>query len=117
MNKAKAQEISKALKDALAGIEERFGVKALVEGGKFDETTFSPKIDFAEVEGGVVVTKELTALRAFHPGIEGRLVKLREGEYRVIGFRTSATRYPFIVEPVNGGKAKVCTADLVFLAN
>ena len=115
MDKKKAQNIAKAIKAAISGVESEFGVSIAIDGGRFDENTFSPRVNISDVEsGGTVVTKELADLRILYPKLEGKEIALNGQNFKVIGYRRSAPKYPFIVESLSGDNRRlVCSMETV----
>lgn len=116
MNKEKAKTVSDAILKALASVEAEFDVKIAINGGSFDESTFTPKVVVSDVVDGKAVTPELTALRALHPELEGKEITLSGKVYAVEGYRLRAPKRPFVLRPLAGGKSVVCTPEPVLAA-
>lgn len=113
MDKIKAQRIASEIKSALSAVETKFNVVINVKGGRFDEASFTPRVEVLEVENGVPITRELASLRALHPELEGHEVVVGGAKFKVTGYRPSAPKFPFIITPVSGGKNRICTHDVI----
>lgn len=113
----KGKKIIEALKaGALSEIEKKFGVKLMIGRGTVDGGSLSLKVQFADVAAnGLVSSKEAEDFKrnAIHYGLKpehlGQTLTFRGEAYKLVGLRTRAPRFPFLVERVSDKKLSCLT--------
>lgn len=108
MDRNKAKMLSDALRLALKDFEKDFGVKVDIRGGRYDGTTYTPKIILAEVNAsGVAQTREMAALKLRRPDLVGKIFRHpRNGQQiEFTGYNTRAPKNPFNFKNLSTGQA------------
>lgn len=103
MDKKTAQELSRAVQDALAPLGLDRGLVVRVAGGRFDATCLTIKVELAERSGDglvlgadAVAFQQLARLFGLQPEDLGREFTDSGGTFRVIGLRPRSPRFPVI---------------------
>ena len=86
----------------------------------YDDTSFTVKIEVRENvvhESGVVMTKEANDFLRYVRVIGmaksdlGRVIEVRGSDYRIVGYRSRARKFPILVEIVKTGEKKAFALD------
>lgn len=105
---------------ALAAIGEKHGMKLTTGSCSFNPMNAVMKLNIATIgEDGSVETKEMTDLKRY--GIMYGLTDaqlnstFKHGgvDYKLVGYRTKASKNPFIIQPVDGGQRLIVSAQFV----
>jgi len=121
IDRAAANEISKATEAALKAVAEQFGINVSLRGGKFDPAsgTFSPKVEFS-VEGAERLEWENTVhlIRSnwgnqwLHKEDFGAVITANGGKkYELVGINLRAPKFPINARCLNDGKTYKLTED------
>lgn len=112
------KKFSDELSAELTKLATKYGVKVIMKGGKFSETTFTPKIEFATIaENGQVCNSEAedfkhyAAMYGVDPTSLGKFVTMQGKTYKVVGLRVKAHKKPIVFE--HGGKTFTGSADIL----
>lgn len=119
MDRAIAKLISADIEAALQPVAETHGLQIKSKGGRFDDTTYTAKIECSEISNGVAQTPKrrefISMCDAFglKPEQLDATFKVRGETYRITGLAPSRQRYPVIAERVSDGKSYKMAADTV----
>lgn len=118
MDRSKAKKIADRAVALLAGLEDEFGVKITSKGGTFGNTFYTMKLEVAEVNGGVVESKDAVNFTRYCkqfgmvPEMLGGIFRTSKTTYTVRGLAPQAVKYPVLASNGNGRMFKF-SADVV----
>ena len=102
-NRATAKSLRPTLQEALAAVAAEYGIDIEVKGARFSDTSCTYKLQCSVIgEEGEVKTPEARALELYHPELVNQLCLM--DEYKIVGFRTRASKRPLIIERLSDGK-------------
>lgn len=108
MDRATAQEIARIAQKALRDVFSAHGLEVTVDGGKFDDHTFTPRVTFAVAGGLADKEREDFERFAIYHGLQrsdyGRVFTHQGREYTLCGIRPRAGKYPFVGRDITGKK-------------
>lgn len=103
-NKPTLRTLRSEIDTALAEIGKTYGIDLRTGNARYDAKTATFKLNCSMLnESGDVETKEMIDLKAFHPALVNKEVKMNGGQVGiVIGFNARRHKYPFIVSTPKG---------------
>lgn len=110
LDRSSVRMIADDIEIALAKVAKRYGVKIEVGNSSFSPTNCTTKINISTVaKNGTVMTKEATDFNRYASsfGITGYKLgdtfEHRFQQYKIIGLKPRARKYPVLAEDVNTG--------------
>lgn len=111
MDKEKARAIAARMDELLRPLEQEFGVRARVRSGSLSEGVYQARVEIGKVDPeGKVACREaedfklLARAYGLDPQDQGKTFTNLGEEYRLIGIRRGAPKYPFLCERARDGK-------------
>jgi hypothetical protein len=108
-DKATVETFSKELVAFLEPFARERGLTVKSTGGKFDAGTFTKRLLFTVKDPGRVNFEKYAHRFKLSPEDFGRVVKIDDEEYRLVGI-TTGSKYAIDAERVSDGKAMAYTA-------
>ena len=116
------EQLKRAVLNALGEVEQEFGVKLTVKGGKFSPTSFTLPIEFSTIgTGGVVNNAEamnftrMSSAYGVDPSLLNTQIYTTRGAYKLIGLNPRSGKFPFMALHEDGRRFKL-GADTVKFA-
>jgi hypothetical protein len=114
-----AQTLSTEIEAALKAVAVRHGLNVKVSGGKYMDSSFTPRVEFT-VPGEVGVSKKdedafktLAALYGLDPAWLGKTFVLKGDTYRVIGLAPGRSKNCVKILRVRDSSPRVCPVTFV----
>jgi hypothetical protein len=111
MTRKNLRELSAAMTEALAGLEERFSVRFAVGGGRYSESEVTYKVTASAVgENGETYSREaekftlLAETYGLKPEWLGKEFSSNGEKFRVTGLKTSRRKYPVSAVKIASGR-------------
>jgi len=121
---ATCREVEDAIRSALEGVAERYGVGVKVSGGRYSPTTFSPKVEFAVIGAdGLAEGSEVKAFRLYagsyglKPEDLGRTFSYSGRSFTICGLNPRAPSKPIMARDAMGRGYKFNNRDVARLLN
>jgi hypothetical protein len=115
--------VAKAMEEALKPVGERYGLSIQFRGGRYQDTSYSPKVVCAIVDdGGTVQGPEVSDFKRYanlyglKPDDLGREFRTDRGVFVLTGLKSRARRFPLLGKEKATGKVYKFTADVVVAA-
>ena len=112
MTRKNLRELSAAMAEALAGIEERFSVKFAVGGGRYSESEVTYKVTASAVgENGETYSREAEEFTKYagtyglKPEWLGEEFSSNGKKFRITGLKPSRRKYPVSAVNIASGKS------------
>ncbi len=121
MNRTKCKKLAKEIEAALQPLAAKHGLQIVAKGGKFDDTTYTAKIECSELNGDVAQTPERAAFTTqaqtfgLKPELLDTTFEHRGQVFKIVGLRPNAPRYPVVAMRMSDGKRYKFAADAVAL--
>lgn len=103
-NKLTLRMLRTDIDSALASVGTKYGIDLKAGNARFtaDSATFKLECSLLNSDGKAE-TKELTALKAYHPDLVNKQVSIGRGiAGTIIGFNSRAQKYPFLLQTPKG---------------
>ena len=102
MDRNKAKLIAEDMKAALAAVAAKHGVTVKVGGGRFDDTAFTPKVEFAEAGAAEADFTRFAPSFGLQASSFGKAFNFNGKAYTVTGIRLNAPKQPVIATGTDG---------------
>lgn len=112
INRNKVREINADLLEALKSVAEKHNCTVSSRGGRFGETSFTPKIEFTLITDNETVTESLKALRVYRPELEGKTFMSNGKRFTIDGFKPQSPKFPILASNAMGKRYKFSESDV-----
>ena len=121
LNRPSVELLRNKIEELLKPIEEEFNIKVSLNGGRFSNTMYNPKIELSIIndEGGIAETKERTDYKRNCVFFDLKEEYLDQSftvagtEYLVVGLKPRSRKYPIIAKDTRSNKSYKFGADTV----
>lgn len=102
MNKDKARQIAEDIKAGLEAVAAKHGLTVTISGGRFDDGSFKPKVEFAEIGNAAADFARYAPSFGLQASDYGKVITHGGRSFTVTGLRLNAPKRPVLATDKNG---------------